>query len=360
MKRSLAAVQTGVRNIELVSFPVPEELAPGFGLLRVEASGMCGTDVSQYVGATQSLGMYDYPAVLGHEAVGYIEALSPEAERKWGVKCGDRIAVEPATACERCGKCRSGRPKLCTKRFVYGFRSTTEAPSLWGAYSEYMLLHPDSRLHVIPDDLPLEEAVLFNALAGGFQWTVKSAGTHPGDNVVIIGPGLRGLAGIIAARQTGARNIIVIGRGNARKAELASLLGATHILDSTESGFVDKVREITGEGAQRIIDFTPHADWALDAAIGMAEPGGTIVIVGVKGQTVPLASDQVMHKALTIKGVNGPESWGYSQAVDLLISRREPAHLLHSHSFPFTDAELAIRTLAGEIGDPPLGIAVRV
>ena len=63
--RSLAAVQTGVRQVELPSFPVPEHLEPGFGLLRVEASGMCGTDVSQYDGSARSLGLYEYPAVLG-------------------------------------------------------------------------------------------------------------------------------------------------------------------------------------------------------------------------------------------------------------------------------------------------------
>jgi threonine dehydrogenase-like Zn-dependent dehydrogenase len=359
MKQSRAAVQTDVRKVEILSFPVPEELNPGFGLLRVEASGMCGTDVSQFTGATRSLGMYEYPAVLGHEAVGYIVALTAEAQRTWGVEIGDRVAVEPIATCGRCGKCENGRSKLCTERHVYGFRSTVEAPSLWGAFSEYMLIHPQSRLHVIPDDIPIEQAVLFNALAGGFEWTVKSAGTQAGDDVVIIGPGLRGIAGVLAAREAGARNIVVIGRGNARKEELAVLFGATHVLNSCDGDIVARVREITGGGGQRIIDFTPHANWALSAAVSMAEPGATIIIVGVKGQPVGLESDQVMYKSLTIKGVNGPDDWGYRNAIDTIVSRRQPLDALSTHHFSFTETESAIRTLAGETGgEPALGITV--
>lgn len=356
--QSRAAVQTGVRKIELASFPVPEHLDPGFGLLRVEASGICGSDVSHYQGASHGAGASEYPAIRGHEALGYIAALTAEGEKEWGVRVGDRVVVEPVASCERCGKCASGRPNLCAERFIYGRRSTLEAPSLWGAFSEYMLIHPHSRLHVIPPEIPVERAALHNALAGAFEWTVKSADTQAGDDVVIIGAGIRGIAGVMAARDAGARNIVMIGRGNERKEDLARLFGATHVLNARSDDIVAQVREITGGGAQRIVDYTPQADWAIGAAIDMADMGATIVIVGVKGQPVGFASDRVMFKALTIKGVAGPGDWGYRKAIETIVAGHAPLDQLATHRFSFTETDTAIRTLAGETDELALGVAV--
>lgn len=358
MTQSRAAVQTGVRRIELASFPVPEHLEPGFGLLRVEASGICGSDVSHYEGANHGAGGTDYPAIRGHEALGYIAALTPEAASEWNVRIGDRVVVEPVAPCARCGKCTAGRPQHCGQRFIYGRRSVREAPSLWGAFSEYMLIHPHSRVHVIPADIPVERAALHNALAGGFEWTVKSAGTEPGDDVLIIGAGIRGIVGAMAARDASARNIVMIGRGNVRKNELARLFGATHVLNSETDDIVAQVREITGGGAQRIIDYTPKADWALGAAIDMAEIGATIVVVGVKGHPVGLASDRMMMKALTIRGVAGPGDWGYRKAIETIVAGKAPLDALATHRFSFTETDTAIRTLAGETGELALGVAV--
>jgi len=267
---SLAAVQTAVRRVELIRFPVPEHLEPGFGLLRVEASGMCGTDVSQYDGTHRRLKMYEYPAVLGHEAVGHIVALTPEAQVRWDVKPGDRVAIEPAAPCTRCYRCEQKKPNLCIQRFVYAHRTINEQGALWGAYSEYMLIHPDSRLHLVRPELPIEEISLFNALGGGLDWTVRQSGLEAGDDVVLLGPGIRAFAGIIGARRAGAKNIIVVGRGNPRKAELARFYGATHILDSRSGDIVETVKEITGGGAQRIVDFTPHS---LSAFTGANDQG---------------------------------------------------------------------------------------
>jgi len=111
---------------------------------------------------------------------------------------------------------------LCTERFIYGFESTSHLPGLWGAYAEYMVLHPDSRLFSIPESMPIEDACLFNAFGGGFEWGAVVPETRAGDDVVIIGPGLRAMASVVAAKEAGARNIIVVGRArNPLKIEIA-------------------------------------------------------------------------------------------------------------------------------------------
>ncbi|MBX3595024.1 alcohol dehydrogenase catalytic domain-containing protein [Sphingomonas sp.] len=359
MTVSRAMVQTAVRHMEMAHFPVPEAIAPGQILLRVEANGVCGSDVSHYAGSFGAGSDREYPVVRGHEAVGHVAAITPEAVARWGVATGDRIVVEPVAPCRRCGRCAREAPELCERRFVYGRRPIDADGALWGAFSEYMLVHPGSRVHLIPDSIPIAEAALHNALAGGFEWTVRAAGTEPGDDVVILGPGLRGIAGAMAAQEAGARNIVMIGRGDPRKAELARAFGATHVLDSRTTDIVASVREICGGGAQRIVDLTPHAPWAMNAAIDMAALGATIVVVGVKGAQVPIASDQLLHKALTVRGVNGPGDWGYDRAIETIVARRRPLHLLHTHRFSLDQADRAITTLEGGGADElALGVCV--
>jgi threonine dehydrogenase-like Zn-dependent dehydrogenase len=358
---SRASVQVGDRRIEVQTLPVPDELPPGSALLRVEATGICGTDVSQYDGYVRQLMGYDYPVILGHEAVGHLVAVTPEAEAGWGLRVGDRVAVEPSAVCGHCVFCREHEPTLCTERLVYGFVSTDTPPGLWGAYAEYMVLHRDSRLFPMPASMPVEDACLFNAFAGGFDWGAVVPETQPGDDVVIIGPGLRALASVIAAKEAGARNVIVVGRArNPRKIEIAEAFGATHFLRLDADDVSARVREITGGlGAHRVIDYVPHRFDTFELAIDVARPGGTLVPVGFKGKRHPFLLDLLCHKKLTVRGVTGPSPEGYDRGIAALLSGRYPLELLHTDRFTFDRAEDAILTLAGRVeGRDPICITV--
>lgn len=356
-----ASVQIDDQTMEVREFPIPEELPPGYALLRVEATGICGTDVSQYDGAIRRMMGYEYPNILGHEAVGHLAAITPEAEARWNVRVGDRVAVEPSAVCGHCVFCREEQTTLCTDRFIYGFEPTTLLPSLWGAYAEYMVLHPDSRLFPIPEAMKIEDACLFNAFGGGFDWGVVVPETKPGDDVVIIGPGLRAMASVIAAKEAGARNIVVVGRArNPRKIEIVEAFGATHFIRLGQDDVQARVREITGGlGAHRVIDYVPHVTETFALALEIARPGGTVVPVGFKGHEMPFLVDRVCEKKLTIKGVTGPSPEGYDRGIATLMSGRYPLELLHTHRFTFDQAEEAILTLAGRVdGEDPICITV--
>jgi D-arabinose 1-dehydrogenase-like Zn-dependent alcohol dehydrogenase len=144
MAKVRAAVQVDDRRIEIEEFELPK-IGPDAGLLRVEACGMCGSDVEQYDGAFGQLGLR-YPVIPGHEPVGYIEEVGAEAAGHWGVKRGDRVAVEPVLGCGYCRacltgayrRCRTGRPGSAIAS--YAFIPTSVAPGLWGGYAEYMYL----------------------------------------------------------------------------------------------------------------------------------------------------------------------------------------------------------------------------
>src|SRR5262245_27078920 len=195
-RTSRAIIQTGPRQLELRELPVPE-VTEDTGLLRVEACGICGSDAEQYTGTIPMR----YPLVPGHEPLGVIEAIGDRAAKRWGVNVGDRVAVESLIPCGHCPACREGRYQVCRGRggglFGHGYVPLDHPPGLWGAYADYMHLDSCSIVHRIRADLPPSIAVLFNPLGAGFRWAVELPRTGPGDTVLILGPGQRGLASVI-------------------------------------------------------------------------------------------------------------------------------------------------------------------
>src|SRR5690349_8291096 len=119
--RTKAAVLVEPRRIEIEEFPIPECGDDG-GLLRIEATGVCGSDVAAYRGEF-SADLFPMPLVLGHEIVGRVERIGRLAAERWNLREGDRIVVEEHLPCGRCSLCTSGRQKMCIKR-RYGSVST--------------------------------------------------------------------------------------------------------------------------------------------------------------------------------------------------------------------------------------------
>src|SRR5437667_6316983 len=211
MRTSRAVVQNGPRALELGELPVPD-IDDESALLRVEACGICGSDAEQYAGVLP----VRFPLIPGHEPLGIIERIGDRAARRWGVDAGDRVAVESLIPCGHCRACTEGRYQLCRGRggmFGHGYVPLAHAPGLWGAYADYMYLDPFSLVHRMRKDIPASLAVMFNPLGAGFRWAVEIPDTGPGDTVLVLGPGQRGLACVIAARAAGADTIIVTGLG---------------------------------------------------------------------------------------------------------------------------------------------------
>jgi threonine dehydrogenase-like Zn-dependent dehydrogenase len=174
-----------------------------------------------------------------------------------------------------------------------------------------------------------------------------------------MGPGQRGLASAIAAREVGAGTIIVTGlTRDAYKLALAVEFGADHAIDVEREPLVQRVREITGgRGVDVVIEVTPVATQPIVDAIDCATLGGTVILAGVKGMkpVANLVSDKVVLKEITLRGAIGVTWDHYERAIRLIESRRLPLAKLQSRIFDLRDAELAIRTLAGETpGEPAI------
>jgi threonine dehydrogenase-like Zn-dependent dehydrogenase len=346
--KTLAIVQTGPRALEPRDLPIPE-IDADTALLRIEACGICGSDYEQYEGVLRT----PTPLIPGHEPLGVIAKIGDRAAARWGVDVGDRVAVETMLSCRFCGPCLAGRYHLCESRRIYSYIPLAEEPGLWGAYSEYMFLDATTLVHKIDPALAPEMAVLFNPLGAGFRWAVEIPQTGPGDTVVILGPGQRGLASVLATRQAGAEKIIVTGlEVDAAKLEVARQFGADHTIDVENENAKQRIRELTdGRGADVVVDVSSYATKPVAESLDYVRPGGTVVLAGVKGfKPVPdFISDKIVMKEISVRGAIGVTSSGYERAIRLIESRTQPLELMHTHDFGLRDAELAIRTLAREI-----------
>jgi threonine dehydrogenase-like Zn-dependent dehydrogenase len=349
-KTSFAMVQTASRVLEPQDLPIPD-IDEDSALLKLEACGICGSDYEQFEGMLRT----PVPVVPGHEPLGTIAKIGDRAAARWGVDVGDRVAVETMISCRHCSNCLGGSYHLCDDRKIYSYIPTTEAPGLWGGYSQFMYLHPNSVVHRMANDLPAEVAVMFNPLGAGFRWAVEMPETRPGDTVVILGPGQRGLASVVACREVGAGTIIITGlEADGDKLALARVLGADHTIDVDNEDAVRRVKEITnGRGADVVVDVSSYATQPVVDALSMVRVGGRIVLAGVKGfkPVEGLVSDLIVMKEIRLMGAIGVTSTGYKSAIRLLESGRTELGRMHTHDFELADAELAIRTLAREIPD---------
>jgi threonine dehydrogenase-like Zn-dependent dehydrogenase len=344
-------VQTGVRRLELREFPRPVT-GPDDGLLRVEACGICGSDVEAFKGGLRRVPV---PMVPGHEALGIVEEVGSRAAARWGVQPGDRVALEILMPCRSCDLCLAGRYMSCpNKAGSYGYTSCDRPPGLWGGFAEYVYLHPNAIMHKIRNDIAAEVAVMFNPLGAGVRWACHLGRIQLGDTVLILGSGQRGLAAVLASRAAGAGTIIVTGLArDAVKLALAREFGADYTINVDEEDTVARVLDITsGALADVVLELTPMADQPVRDALRAVRHGGRVVLAGLKGgRDVALDTDMIINKAITMVGAHGVDSRAYIEAIRLIESGRFPLERMHTHTFGLADAALAIETLAGERGD---------
>ncbi|MCH2172508.1 zinc-binding dehydrogenase [Myxococcota bacterium] len=347
-RKAMAMVQTAPRRLEARDLPIPS-IDDDSGLIRIEACGICGSDYEQFEGVLRT----PMPVVPGHEPLGIIEAIGDRAAQRWGVDVGDRVAVETMLSCHHCSTCMGGSYHLCDRRRIYSYVPLSEEPGLWGAYAEYMYLDPNSIVHSIDPNLPASTAVMFNPLGAGFRWAVEIPESGPGDTVLILGPGQRGLASVIACREAGVSKVIVTGlEADAKKLDLAREFGADATIDVENENVTERVRELTdGRGADVVLDVSAYAVEPVAESVDYVRNGGTVVLAGVKGfKEIPgFVSDKVVLKEVTLRGAIGVTSRGYQNAIQLIESQKVPIERMHTHDFGLDEAELAIRTLAREI-----------
>jgi aryl-alcohol dehydrogenase len=266
---------------------------PGEVLVRIAGVGMCHTDVlPRFMPLPR-------PIVCGHEGAGVVEAVGPGVT---AVAPGDHVVLS-FDSCGTCTNCRTGHPAYCATfmvRNLSGFAvdgstclTTADGERVAGrwfgqsSFASHALATERNVIKVDPD-LPLE---LLGPLGCGLQTGAGSVlvamAVRPGTSIVVFGTGAVGLAAVMAAKVAGCTTIIGVDLHESRR-NLASELGATHVLDGADPDIVQQITEITGDGAQYAFD-TTGAPSVIVNAISSLRPTGTCGLVGV--QTGPLTVD---------------------------------------------------------------------
>ncbi|MFM9970148.1 MAG: zinc-binding dehydrogenase [Burkholderiales bacterium] len=364
--KARAMVQVADRRLEMQEIDV-SRLGPGEALMRVEACGLCGSDIEQYRGTFSGKRADSYPLIPGHEPVGTIEEIDAEAALSWGIRVGDRVALIPHLTCGRCELCLAGQSHLCkgllpVPKPVYGMIPLAYRHGLWGGYSEYMHLHPRTLFCKLPDSLPAQMATMYQALASGLRWAVQVPSTAMSDSVLVLGCGQRGLASVWALRRAGVSTIIVTGLARDRaKLDLTRRLGASHTIVVDEENTVLQVMAIThGRGVDVAIDVVPGSTQPVIDAVETVRVGGMIVVAGIKGAAnmTALSTDRLLYKEITLKGVYTQGADAYREAVELMAEDLATLAPLHTHEVALERVEEAILRLAGELPGDPICMSV--
>jgi len=359
-KTSLAAVMLSPRQTELRELPLPEIPTDG-GLLRVVATGICGSDWGKYLSSQFS------PCILGHEIVGYVEKLGDVARARWGISEGDYVALEEYLPCGHCEYCRTGEYRSCLetdhfnpKGVRYGSTPITVAPSLYGGYSQYLYMHPRTVVHRLPSNIPPHIAAMALPLGNGFQWAYMDAGIGPGQTIVIMGPGQQGLGCVVAANVAGADNIVVVGLArDAKRFETARKLGATHTIAVDEDDVRERVKDITGgRMADVVIDVSSAGPEILNGGLTLVKKRGQMLCTAWKKTAVPLDLDRLIRFQASLRGVRGHSYEAVELAIGAMKSQKYPLDLISTHVVGLKDVDRALKIVGGESNEPAIHITV--
>jgi len=331
--RTMQAVMChGPRDYRLAELPVPTP-GPGEALIRVEAVGICASDLKCYHGAAKFWGDEHRPAwaetevIPGHEFVGTVVQLDDEARRRWGVDVGDRVVSEQIVPCWNCRYCDRGQYWMCTVHDIYGFKRAA-----MGAMAEYLVLPGRALTHRVSSDVPAAHAAFAEPLSCALH-AVERADIRFDDVVVVAGCGPIGLGMVSGAVAKFPKHVVALDMSDA-KLDLARACGADITLNISRDDVVQVVRDLTdGYGADVYLEGTGHPS-AVPQGLNLLRKLGTFVEYSVFGSDVTVDWSIISDdKELDVRGAHlGPHCW--PAAIRMIESGRLPLDRICSHQLP--------------------------
>ena len=330
-----ALVYHGPNDIGVEERGDPEP-GPGEVLLRITATGICGSDLHGYTGENKRR----HPGqIMGHETVGRIVAVGP------GVSGADldpgRVAtVNPVIGCGECAQCAAGTEQLCPRRRVIGVNR-----EIASAFAELMTA-PAGNVVVLPEDMPEEYGALVEPLSVGYH-AATGGGVGPDDAVLVIGGGPIGQACALAARRLGAEQVVVSEPGTARRRLVEKLGFAT--IDPTTGDLADQVQDALGRPATAVLDAVGTSRTVGDG-LRASSLGARIVLVGMGARELTLAAFDVSTFERSIIGSFTYPSREFRETAAWVASRPEGLQHLVDDRVGLDDAPAAFARLAsGEL-----------
>ena len=322
-----ALVMTAFGKVEMQERAWPEPAA-GDVRVRVEATGICGSDVHGFQGhqARRQPGL-----VLGHETTGVVDGVGSGVPESW---IGKRVAVNPLLTCETCAACRSGRQNVCETWRLLGMDHTA------GGFAEAVAV-PVRNVTLLPDHVTATQAVLIEPIANAIHilsMIPVSAGSFP--SVAIIGGGTLGACILSVAKARGFRVRLVVER-NAARGLVMQQLGAESVratLEDAPVGEFPVVVDAVGIAVTR------------QAALRLVARGGTVLLLGLDEGPTELNFQDIVRREIRLQGSFAYTATDFAAAVEFVAS---PAFDLSAwtDSVPLEDAQAAFEKLINNPGD---------
>ncbi|MBI2917373.1 MAG: alcohol dehydrogenase catalytic domain-containing protein [Chloroflexi bacterium] len=325
------AVYYSNRDVRLEERPVPK-VGPGELLVRVEASGICGSDVMEWYRRDR------VPLILGHEIAGVV------AEAGAGVTAyrpGDRVVIAHHVPCHTCHYCRNGHPTVCDT-----LRRTNVDPGGFAEYVRVPVINVDRGVFRLPPEVSFEDGSFVEPLACVARGQ-RLAGLQPGQSVLVLGSGIAGLLHVQLARALGAGRIVASDIVDYRL-EMATQLGADAVIHS--SGDVPALlRELNDGRLADLVILCTGAAPAISQALSSVERGGTVLFFAPTGpgETVPLpVNDVFWRNEITLTSSYGGSPADYALALELIRARRVPVAGMITHRLGLEQTGAGFRLVA--------------
>lgn len=325
----------GRDDIRIEEIPVPE-IGPGELLVRIEASGICGSDVMHWYRAGKT------PLVLGHEIAGIVAAVGEGVQ---AYQEGDRVSASHHVPCNTCHYCLHGHHTVCDT-----LRRTNFYP---GGFSEYVRLpaiNVDRGIYRLPGGMSFDEATFIEPLACVYRGQ-RIAGTGIGHSVLVVGSGISGLLHVQLAKVLGA-SLVVATDINRYRLKAASGLGADMTVDSIED-VPDFFREINeGRGADIVI-LTTGAEAAINHAVKSVDRGGTVLFFApaAVGVSFPLPINEIFWRnEITLTSSYAANYHEHAVAMELIDQKKVNITDMITHKLPLDEIQKGFQ-LVEEAGE---------
>jgi threonine dehydrogenase-like Zn-dependent dehydrogenase len=339
-----AVICHGPENYQLETVAVPRP-GPGEVLVKVDAVGICASDLKCYHGAAKFWGDESRPAwaetevIPGHEFCGTVVQLDEAATAHWDIAVGDRVVAEQIVPCWRCRYCLRGQYWMCQPHDMFGFKRRNP-----GGMAEYMIYSVDALVHKVSRDLPPHHAAFAEPLACSLH-AVERAGIMFNDTVVVAGCGPIGLGMVAGARAKSPAHVIALDMAQ-EKLDLALECGADIVINIANEDAVARVKELTGGyGADVYLEGTGHPS-AVIQGLNLLRKLGTYVEYGVFGSDVTVDWSIISDdKELDVLGAHlGPYCW--PAAIRMIESGVLPMEKICTHQLPLAEFQKGLDFVA--------------
>jgi L-iditol 2-dehydrogenase len=287
-----AAYLTGIRRVELRDVPQPAVAAPADVLLRMEAVGMCGSDMHYFRHGRIGSQVVRFPWTVGHECSGVVVQTGRAVN---DLEAGQRVAVDPLISCGHCDQCRGGRRHTCRNQKFLGCPGQAE-----GCLAEYIIM-PRECCFAVPAGVTAVQAALVEPFSIG-MYAVRLAGELSGCHAAVLGAGPIGLS-VIAAAKADCHCAIYATDIRDNRLSMAAHFGADWIANPQR---VDVVAGMLAErpgGLDVVFECAGEQD-AIDQALQVLKPGGLLVLVGIpQTPTISLDPDLMRRRELRLQNV---------------------------------------------------------